>query len=152
MQGIRAVVFRQRVLCAIEREARVADPISVTPYQRAKVRRRRLLNVSGKGIESGDDVAKFAVAIRHLERYQNASIGDDPRFYALRIRQRVDVHRIALRRFAPPLVSDFCRRGASGQRATHKTENREHPADRNRPWFYWQHRFPPETQSAHLTR
>ena len=75
VEGVRAVILVQRVHLAIQREFRSGDAVAVAADGRSKVRRRRSLGVAIERVETHDDVAERAVAIRRLQRNQRRAIG-----------------------------------------------------------------------------
>ena len=62
MQSVGAIIFRQRVFLAIERELGVADAISITSHERPE--KGILGKVAGERIESQRDISKVPAFYR----------------------------------------------------------------------------------------
>src|SRR5437763_14920800 len=85
VQVIFAVVDGQRVLATVEREAAFGDAIPITADDRAEV--RVAFQIPVKVIEAENNIVTLAVAIRHLERCDNAAVVSDLNFSSATIRQ-----------------------------------------------------------------
>src|SRR5437667_12635224 len=70
VQGVGTIVDGQSVLLAIEAELAARDSVSIAPDQTAE--ERAVGNVGIEVVVAEHDVAHFAVAVRTLERHENA--------------------------------------------------------------------------------
>jgi hypothetical protein len=87
VQSVRAVVARQRVGLAVEREAAVADAVGVAADERAEV--RIALFVVGERVEAEDDVGAAAGAVGAAERRDDAAVVDRLQHQAAAVVERV---------------------------------------------------------------
>ena len=120
MQGVGAVVDRQRVFLAVERELALGDAVAVAADQRAEV--RAVLDVIGQVVVAEHHVAEVAVAVGHLQEDDEAAVIADAGLGALVVAQRVEVHRGAVLRLAEGLHGDLSLLwgGLFGPRAAHE--------------------------------
>src|SRR5829696_2783877 len=84
------VVFWKLIIDSVQRKLTHADPISMTPNQRAEI--TWVADVIVEPFIAEHDVAQSAVAIRYLERRDCAAIRHDRDFNAAVIRERVKIH------------------------------------------------------------
>ena len=83
MKMVFTVIACQLVLFPIQHEPARADSISVATYQGAKI--RMLLQIAFQRVKSQDNIVEFAVPIGNLQRYDDASIGNDSHFHSPRV-------------------------------------------------------------------
>ena len=87
MQGVGAIILRQRVFLAIKRELGVADAISITSHEGPE--KRILVKVAGERIESQRYVGKVPALIGGLHGNDNSAIGHHADFDAVRVGQGI---------------------------------------------------------------
>ena len=104
MERVGTVIGCQRVGFAFERESGAANAIAITANQRAKI--RTLGQIAIELVVTEHNVTQIALPVRHLERLDDATIGQDARFHPVRIAQRVNFHRPSVRQVAKPFFSD----------------------------------------------
>ena len=76
-----AVVFGERVFGAVKREPAFGDAVAVTTDQRADV--RLIFFVIGNRVVTENDVGKFTVFIRRLQRNDRSAVSNNSGFRAL---------------------------------------------------------------------
>ena len=94
MQGVGAVIDRQGVFLAVERELALGNPVAVAPDHGAEV--RAVLDVIGQIVVAEHDIPELAVAVRHFQEDDQAAVIADASLGAVAIAQRVKVHRGAV--------------------------------------------------------
>src|SRR5437867_6641481 len=112
MQMVLAIVLREPVLAAVQREPALRDPVAVTADDRAKVG-PVVLQIALQVVETEHNIRQLAVAIRRLERNQYAAIVRDPGLNPMDIRQRVEFNRLLIGSLSERLFLNvrfgFCR-------------------------------------------
>jgi hypothetical protein len=96
--AVRRVVGRERVGFAVEREATVRDAIADAADDRAEIRRRA--HVVLYGVVAEHDIVEPPRAIRHEQPHDDRAVIGDVRAEALRVSERVERRRAAIRQFA----------------------------------------------------
>src|SRR4051812_37167582 len=90
MQGIRAIVFSQRIFFSVESEFPVGDAISIASHDGAKI--RTLVEISLELIEAKNDIVELPVLVGHPQRYNDSAVSDGAHFHAMRVRNGVKVY------------------------------------------------------------
>ena len=80
MQVVRAVVARQAVPDAVEREPAARDAIGHAAHGGAKIRMLRQISV--QSVEAEHHVGTHAVTVGHVQREQRSAVAHDPRGHA----------------------------------------------------------------------
>ena len=83
VQMVRAVVGRERVRLAVERELALRDPVAVAADDRAEVR-ASVVDVVVERVEAEDDVVELAAAVRHAQRDDDRAVGHRAHLHAVR--------------------------------------------------------------------
>ena len=96
MQAVRPVIGGELVLHAVERKLRATDAIAVAPDQGAKIGVPGF--VVGEFLEAEHYVAELAPAIGHVDRRDDAAIGDELDRRALVVGERVEIDGFAVLR------------------------------------------------------
>ncbi len=89
-----AVVRRQGVRLLVDREAPLRDAIAVSADDRPE--ERMAFQVPVDRVEAEHDVADGAVSVRHLQRRDDAAIGDRRHLDAVGVLQGEGLHRLAV--------------------------------------------------------
>ena len=105
MQGVGAVIDRQGVFLAVERELAFGNPVPVTPDHGAEV--GGVLDVIGQVVVAEHHITEVAVAVGHFQEDDQAAVVADAGLGALVIAQRVEVHGDAVLRLAEGLPADL---------------------------------------------
>ena len=107
VQRIGAIVGRQRVLLAVERELGIGDAVGVAAGDDAEI--RVLAGVVVDIAEAEDDVVDLAVAVRHLDRGDDAAIVDHANRHVLGVGQCVLDDGRSVRQLAEVALFDIAR-------------------------------------------
>src|SRR5438876_5439525 len=102
MQMVLAIVPREPVLAAVQREPALRDPIAVTADDRAEVG-RVVLQIALRVVETEHDIRQLAIAIRRFEGNKYAAVVRDPCLNSMGVRQRVKIDHLLIGRLSERL-------------------------------------------------
>jgi hypothetical protein len=112
VQMVRALVAVERVRDAVEREARIGDPVRPASDRPAEVRAAR--QVFGWRVVAEQYVRNAARAVGRMPRHERGAEVADRDAHAVRVAQREKLHGVAARQVAPALGGDACAGGKVG--------------------------------------
>lgn len=112
VEMVRAVVHREGVFPAVEREPALGDAVGHAAGRRAE--ERMALHVLIEIVEAADDIAGLAIAVGHPEFREDAAVLGDLGGDALGVRERVDLYFGAVGELSENVLFNlhvFCRCG-----------------------------------------
>ena len=75
MQRVRAVIGRERILLAVQRELTFCDTVAIAPHERAEV--WRLLQIAIQVVVPEHDISHFSVSVGNFERHYDTAVVRD---------------------------------------------------------------------------
>ena len=116
VQAVDAVVDRQRVLLAVEREFALGDPIGVAPDECAEIG-AGIFDIALDVVIAEQHIAHLSLAVGDHNGIDDAAVAADLDDHPVRVGERVEPDRLAAD-FAPGLAGDGVRGGMRGPRHT----------------------------------